>query len=193
MKKNCKNRVILFMTVGLALSCLLFSGAVFAEDGKVTNTLADGTVVVTETVTADDGSVIVTETSYVDGVAVKQVITQTVVVEESVVNDDGTMSTRVTETVNVTTYTPNADGTTNENLSGSVTVTLVSSDGVAEIESTKTLETTNNTLTQSIEVIIAGQHATPPLFPGLQGFDGDDDPDIQDIKTLEDAEAGSPT
>ena len=192
MKKNYKNRVILFMTVGFILSCLLFAGAVFAEDGRVTNTLTDGTIVVTDTVTADDGSVVVTETSYLNGVAVKQVITQTVVVEEPVENDDGTMSTRVTETVNVTTYTPNADGTTNENLSGDVTVTLVSPEGVAEIESTTPLPTTNNTLAQSIGTI-AAENATPPLFPGLQGFDGDDDPDIKDIMTLEDAEAGSPT
>ncbi len=190
------------MAVAVAMSCLLFSGGVSAADGVVTNTLSDGTLVVTETVTAGDGSVVVTETSYVNGVAVKQTITQTTVVEEIVQNDDGTTSTRVTETVNVTTYTPNSDGTTNEEVSGTVTVTLISPDGDAEIVSTTDLQTRNNTLDQSIDVIAAA-NATPPVFPDQpqgpapsvqpQGFDDDDTPDIQEIITIEDAEAGSPT
>ena len=193
------------MAVALVMSCLLFSAVVFAADGTVTKTLEDGTVVVAETVTAEDGSVVVTETSYVNGVAVKQTITQKAVVEEVVQNDDGTTSTRATETVTVTTYTPNADGTTTKEVSGNVTVSLISPDGDTVIESSTDLATQSDTLAQPIDAI-AAENATPPEFPGQpqpqepggssvqpQGFDNEDTPDIQDTITIEDAEAGSPT
>lgn len=113
--------VLLLVTLML---CVPAAAPVWAEDGVVTETLADGTVVVTETTTAEDGTVTVTETRTkitvtADGTEIVEVFEKITVTDtEGIVVEETTITKTVT--------TP--DGTVTKTVTapdGTVTVTVI--------------------------------------------------------------------